>query len=202
VSTPASHDRVRQARLAQHLSQEKLAALVGCTQSAISHFESGQEHVLSVDTLALVEKALGLSSVATPAPLPGLETPGHETMAFCPNHDCPGALPTVIRERIAFRPAFYLVPHGVAAAYCKMCGALLAHGCPNCCTPLVEAASFCMGCGTPLVGGAATLQPADPEGYAERASQRQARYLAARIPLEKVPRAHLPNTGQGVSPSV
>jgi transcriptional regulator with XRE-family HTH domain len=52
-------DRIRQLRLARHLTQEQFAKAVGVTKSAVSQWEDGSTKNLKLATFVLVLESLG-----------------------------------------------------------------------------------------------------------------------------------------------
>lgn len=191
MSKSPSHENVRQARLAKHLTQAQLADRVGCTQSAISHFENGDFSALSQETLLKIQAVVSSAHEAV-AP--------SEVLAFCPNPDCSVALTTVNQGTLSIRPVMYRITSKTVAVHCKICGSLLDYGCRSCLTPLVDGASFCVGCGTSLVQVPAALQSTDPEEHAESMLKRVNTYLVTRVSTEAVPTPVWSNGSQNEKP--
>lgn len=191
VSKSSLHENVRQARLAKHLTQAQLAQRVGCTQSAISHFENGDFSALSQETLQKIQTVISPDREAVAS---------SDVLAFCPNPDCSVALTLVNQGSLAIRPAMYRITSKTVAVHCKICGSLLEYGCRSCLTPLVDGALFCVGCGTALVEVPAVLKSPDPEGHAEIMLKRLTAYLGTRAPTEHIPTPIWPNAGQNEKP--
>ena len=186
VTKSSLHESVRQLRLAKHLTQKQLAARVGCTQSAISHFENGDFSALSPETVERVQAAISSDGEAAVS----------EVLSFCPNPDCAVALTLVNQGNLAIRPAMYRITSKTVAVHCKVCGALLECGCRTCLTPLVDGAVFCVGCGAPLVQVPEALKGSDPEEHAELMLKRLTAYLETRATTERVPTPTWPNANQ------
>lgn len=178
-------------RLAKHLTQSQLAERVGCTQSAISHFENGDFSALSPETVERVQAVISSDGEAAVS----------EVLAFCPNPDCAVALTLVNQGNLAIRPAMYRITGTTVAVHCKVCGALLECGCRSCLTPLVDGAVFCVGCGAPLVDVPEALKGSDPEEHAALMLKRLTAYLETRATTERVPTPIWPNANQSEKPT-
>jgi len=142
-------EAVRRARQEKRITQAALAAMVGCTQSAISMFESGRPDALSKETLALIGEVLGLEmesvAIATGA------RRGVKTWKYCPIGECPSNVPYTVRGRLCFKPTMVRADAGEVTR-CRFCGEILEAACPNPeCGVEVSDAAFCPQCGTAYV---------------------------------------------------
>ena len=153
--------RFAEARRAKGLRQTELAAQVGCTQSALSMFESGQPTKLSEETVKKLSDFLGVplqeevSSVVT-VQTAGLRETLNVVHGFCPNCQCPSNVPYVVEGRLFYRPSRRTAsPTG--GVRCTQCGELLEMRCPSCGAPLNDGAC-CAVC------GAAYVTPSIAEG--------------------------------------
>ena len=161
------HLQVRDARRQKSLTQAELARQAGCTQSALSMFESGQGAALATETLRKIAELLGLAfeepapvAVATPFALP--------RRVFCPNFQCPSAVPYFVGGELLIRPGFYDAQG--AEKYCPHCGEVCVATCPTCHAAVgKEPGACCKVCGKALVP--ATL----PEDWEAREWVRQRR---------------------------
>ncbi len=193
-STPF-HKIVRAARKAQHLTQGELAEKVGCTQSTISHFETGSSGAASEELIGKLAAYLGVKREEdAPTALEEFirEKPG--SVAFCPNSDCLAASHFVLNGKQVIRPWFFEIVAGPSLTHCSHCGEGLEVGCPACLTPLVAGASFCSGCGSAMVRP--TEKPEDVEEFVARMQERNAAYMAAQPKVESLPVPRLRNTVQ------
>ena len=157
---------VREARRGASLRQGELAAKVGCTQSALSMFESGKPGVIAKDTLARLAETLG---IAVPAGLgdgdgavSGIGSSGGfigsdvvNPVFFCPDFKCLSNYPYLIGGQIFF------IPLGLAGCgvRCALCGELLECTCPQCGVKVAARGGCCTRCGAALVQW--------PDGFAE-----------------------------------
>jgi len=147
---------IKQARRNAKISQQELAAEVGCKQPALSMFEQGDPTKLNdevVEKLALkfkVELKASVSNVAASElpRTPVLQRPAAHT-GYCPNPNCP----TNHRYEVEWRAL--ALPDREAAdpvggRFCAMCGESLNRTCPNCGAP-VHPGAICSICGEPYV---------------------------------------------------
>ncbi len=193
------HERVREARLARHLSQQKLALAVGIgvTQPAISLLERGNMGVLSQDGIERIADYLGLQVAS--APSAGASQTGQtDVLAYCANPDCPRAYCSVVSGKLRIRPSMSMVRSGLDTVYCKDCGEPLQSGCLHCMTPLVENAVFCLGCGHPLVLDSRPMIIDDLVEHAETMNRLRQAYCDAESPVTKAPVPQLHNAGRGL----
>ena len=147
------HTAVLNARLRLHLTQQEVAAQIGCKQSAISGFENGKSGALSNEKIEKFAEIVGvpLPSAAENAVAAGEQGAVERILAFCPCADCPKGLPAAINGRKVVRPAMVYIDGGLNPSFCKACGSELASGCRECLTELTPGAAFCTGCGLALV---------------------------------------------------
>jgi len=142
MRTPSLQHIIRDARRQKSLTQAELARLAGCTQSALSMFESGQESALATETLRKIAGILGFAFEESPAPKPFFAS-----KVFCPNFECPHAFPYLVGGELFIRPFF--LEH---ARHCPHCGEVLLAACPHCGNPAGEnAGACCAACGKRLV---------------------------------------------------
>lgn len=171
---PAFHLAVRNARRAANLRQGELAAKVGCTQSALSMFESGKAGVVARETVAKIAEALGLELPADigggviSAAAPALSlAPAIERVVFCPNFQCLSNIPYTIGGQMLFMP----LRSAGCGHRCALCGEIMEVACPACGAPVAKAGGCCGECGEPLVKWPDGFAP-DPVAWA--AAQRAA----------------------------
>jgi len=148
--------RFRDARRAAGIRQTKLAAEVGCKQSAISMFEKGDGTKLNDEVIRkLAEKfkielpkaATGVEAGSVPM---GVGVPRQSfRRGFCPNPDCPTNVAYEVDGRRLFRPNREAADP-VGGTYCALCGEVLERVCPHCGAPLHDGA-VCSFCGKPYV---------------------------------------------------
>jgi DNA-binding Xre family transcriptional regulator len=136
---------IRSARSEQHLSQEELAKKVGCSQTALSLLENGDETAVSTKTLKRICTVLGIDC---PNPQNGRVS----RLCFCTQATCPKNVPYLVRGKLCFQPGMVFV-EGENPAFCTGCGCVLAdvcnaHGCGA--QPQLGDA-FCLECGASLV---------------------------------------------------
>ena len=135
-------EHIRDARRQKGLTQAELARQAGCTQSALSMFESGQESALATETL---RKIAGILGIALEEPRPA--APVFPRTVFCPNFQCPAAFPYFAGTELLIRPFF--LEH---ARHCPHCGEILLAACPHCGNPAAEnPGACCAACGKRLV---------------------------------------------------
>jgi len=144
--------RIKEARRAAKLSQEELAAEVGCKQSAISMFEKGDGTKLNDDVIAKLSKKFGIEiSTSDSAPIPA----GARSLAvaphtgFCCNSNCPSNIRYTVEGRVLHRPD-RAVADPVGGRFCAVCGEVLSRRCPNCGAEVHDGA-ICSFCGEPYV---------------------------------------------------
>ena len=146
--------RFAEARRAKALRQTELAARVGCTQSALSMFESGQPTKLSEETVRKLSEVLGVPLQEVPSqsgvhvPSASLE-PQIVIHGYCPNCQCPSNVPYVVDGRLFYRPS-RKVASPTGGVRCVQCGELLEVRCPTCGAPLNDGAC-CAVCGSVYV---------------------------------------------------
>jgi len=166
MNTPSFQEQLRDARRQKGLTQAELARQAGCTQSALSMFESGQESALATETLRKIAGLLGIALEESPIPPPVFGA----RKLFCPNFQCPVAFPYLIGDELFVRPFFW--EH---ARHCPHCGEILLHACPHCGNPVVEnPGACCASCGKHLV------LATPPGGVSPRGWVREHRAEAAR----------------------
>ena len=146
--------RFAEARRAKGLRQTELAAQVGCTQSALSMFESGQPTKLSEETVKKLSDLLGvplleeMSSVVA-VPMTALHESLNVIHGFCPNCQCPSNVPYVVEGRLFYRPS-RKVASPTGGVRCTQCGEVLEFKCPSCGAVLNDGAC-CAACGATYV---------------------------------------------------
>ena len=146
--------RFAEARRAKGLRQTELAAQVGCTQSALSMFESGQPTKLSEETVKKLSDFLGVplraeEPVMGTVPTTGLREPLNVVHGFCPNCQCPSNVPYVVEGRLFYRPS-RSVASPTGGVRCTQCGEFLEMRCPSCGAVLNDGAC-CAACGAAYV---------------------------------------------------
>lgn len=153
------YNTLRDARRALALTQGRLAAEVGCKQSAISMLESGKADAVNRATLEKIAARLGITlpePEQTPPPPPLLHP---SIRRYCPSALCPSNAPFAVGDRLLFFPRTTST-----GAYCPDCGELLENSCPGCGSP-INPGACCTHCGTPYVTD--TVEPASPEEWAQ-----------------------------------
>ena len=145
--------KIRNARKAAKLSQEVIAAEVGCKQPALSMFEQGDGTKLNDETVAKLAKKFGISLEASDKPNAEDSRPVIAFVAsasgFCPNPHCPTNHAYSVDGR-DFRKPDRAAADPVGGKFCAMCGESLVRKCPNCGAPVHEG-GFCSICGEPYV---------------------------------------------------
>lgn len=146
--------RFAEARRANGLRQTELAVQVGCTQSALSMFESGQPTKLSDETVKKLSEILGVplheeqsesgTSLASASCAPQSVVHG-----FCPDCHCPSNVPYVVEGRLFYRPS-RKVASPIGGVRCTLCGEVLEMRCPQCGANLNDGAC-CAVCGATYV---------------------------------------------------
>lgn len=165
--------KFKEARKAKGMNQSALARVLGCQQSAISMFESGQATKLSDETVKKMADFLGIkleeekkhqAHVAEEVVPPNVASPVVGVQrGYCPNCQCPSNVPYVVEGRLFFRPSReHAVPTG--GARCVCCGEVLEQRCPVCGAPLNEGAC-CAVCGSTYVTPTVPKE-IDPVAYA------------------------------------
>ena len=124
--------QLRDARRQAGLSQQVLAAEVGCKQSALSMFEQGRPTKLSTE--------------ASPAPAAPNYAPGS---GFCPNPQCPSNRAYQVAGRALYSPD-RSAADPVGGRFCAVCGEVLERLCPNC-GAWVHAGAVRPHCGQPYI---------------------------------------------------
>ena len=144
--------KIREARRKAKISQEELAAEVGCKQSAISMFEQGDGTKLNDDVISRLSEKFGVkisTGVEEPVPVsprPLVVTPH---TGFCSNPHCPSNVKYDVEGRPFARPDRAMAdPAG--GRYCAVCGEVLSRRCPNCGAPVHDGA-VCTFCGEPYI---------------------------------------------------
>ncbi len=148
-STSKLATAIQSARKELHLSQRELGAKVGCSQTAVSHVENGDQDAVSEDTLKRICKKLNLDL----ADFVGVTlTDNPERLLFCPQATCPKNVPYLVNGKISFQPTVFLLERP-DTVFCPGCGGALSERCNTGeCGALVQVgAAFCMDCGAPFV---------------------------------------------------
>lgn len=148
--------KIREARRSSGLSQSKLAAEVGCKQSALSMFEQGGVTKLNDAVVERLAKKFGIDINEAAAEREGsgpaaVEQVGGKSAAvgFCPNPKCPTNQLYKVGGRDCYRPD-RTVADPVGGRFCAVCGEVLEKKCPNCGAPVHDGA-FCSFCGAAYI---------------------------------------------------
>lgn len=144
--------KLRDARRQAGLSQQVLAAEVGCKQSALSMFEQGQPTKLSGEVVEKLAKKLGVDLVAAADGTAGATAPESNyapASGFCPNPQCPSNRAYQVAGRVLYSPD-RAAADPVGGRFCAVCGEVLERLCPNCGTK-VHAGAVCSLCGQPYI---------------------------------------------------
>ena len=141
--------RIRAARRAAKLSQEVVAAEVGCKQSALSMFEQGDGTKLSDEVVGRLADKFGVSlNVVDNEPAEAVSSIhfGFSSgSGFCPNPHCPTNHVYHVDGCDVFKPD-RSAADPVGGRFCAMCGEALLRKCPNC-GATVHDGGFCSLCG-------------------------------------------------------
>ena len=148
--------KVKEARRAAGLSQTRLAAEVGCKQSALCMFEQGDGTKLNDEVIGKLLKKFGIEITEEKAELP-TETPPPKAiplviaphLGFCPNPNCPSHTSYQVDGRTLLRPD-RVAQDPVGGKFCAVCGEVLERRCPNCGAPVHDGA-VCSLCGEPYI---------------------------------------------------
>ncbi len=140
---------MRRRRQAQRLSQADLGGMIGCSQAAISQFESGHTSAISRENQDVLFQQLGIDAKGRPDGMPG--DTGTRLMC-CNRAGCPMNRPYLLGEGMQFQPLFLPVPIG-EQRFCTGCGDPMIERCPNsrCQAPFAPGSAFCHACGTPII---------------------------------------------------
>ena len=146
--------QLRDARRQAGLSQQVLAAEVGCKQSALSMFEQGRPTKLSTEAVEKLAQRLGISlTAASPAsgsPAQASAAPNYAPgSGFCPNPQCPSNRAYQVAGRALYSPD-RSAADPVGGRFCAVCGEVLERLCPNC-GAWVHAGAVCSHCGQPYI---------------------------------------------------
>lgn len=147
--------KIRNARKAAKLSQEVVAAEVGCKQPALSMFEQGDGTKLNDETVARLAEKFGISLEVENKPSTEAEDSqsaialAAPASGFCPNPDCPTNHAYSVDGRELRRPD-RAAADPVGGKFCAVCGESLLRKCPNCGVP-VHDGGICSICGEPYV---------------------------------------------------
>jgi len=155
--------KFRDARRAAGIQQTRLAAEVGCTQSAISMFEKGDGTKLNDEVIRKLAEKFHIELPKAGADTCAGSVPGQEGSVprgigvprpllhrgFCPNPDCPSNVAYEVDGRRLYRPNREAADP-VGGTYCALCGEVLERVCPHCGAPLHEG-GVCSHCGKPYV---------------------------------------------------
>ena len=155
----------RRTRREKGITQADLARQVGCTQSAISMFESGRRDAVNDDTLQVMATVLGIDIKSTQAA--GTVSTEALVAKFCPIDDCPSNFPYLVRRSVLLMPSITNAPANKDTR-CRLCGELLESTCPNVdCMAPVTGGACCNVCGTPYVSFIGELNNS-PEAFVLR----------------------------------
>ena len=141
-------DMMREARRKKGYTQKEVARRIGCTQSAISMFESGQPDALAQEKVLELASLLGLSSDAVLSDLAAAKST-YKVYRYCNNPRCHSAIPFRAGERVRFRPRMIL-SDSKALSFCPWCGESMSSACGSCNAPAAPGA-FCTTCGEAYV---------------------------------------------------
>jgi len=142
--------QLRDARRQAGLSQQVLAAEVGCKQSALSMFEQGRPTKLSTEVVEKLAQRLGISLTAAPSPSPEPSASNYAPgSGFCPNPQCPSNHAYQVAGRALYSPD-RSAADPVGGRFCAVCGEVLERLCPNC-GAWVHAGAVCSHCGQPYI---------------------------------------------------
>ena len=137
--------RLKAARRNAKVGQLELAREVGCKQSAISMFESGNPTKLSEETVKKIAAKFGVQLSGEGVVKGAVETGGVAGTGFCPNPACPTNKAYEVDGRRLF-VCNREVADPAGGKFCAMCGEVLERCCPNCGAP-VHAGAVCSICG-------------------------------------------------------
>jgi transcriptional regulator with XRE-family HTH domain len=144
-------ETIRDARRAKRLRQGDIAKVIGCSQAAVSRYESGRPDALSRAHIEQIAKYLGVE--VNEQMLAATEVRGTQAVArhaFCAWVFCPSCIPYRLNGRLVMLPTLIEEGAGEDRKACDLCGEPLQKGCPGCGAPLVGRA-FCDNCNAPLV---------------------------------------------------
>lgn len=146
---------MRQARIAAGLSQSRLAAEIGCKQTAISMVEQGDGTKLNDEAIGKICEKFGieLRPAEKPKPAVSVQPPVSRQIVphtgFCPNAFCPSHFEYFVDGRRLLKPNREQTDP-VGGKFCAICGEILERCCPNCGAPIHEGA-ICSYCGEAYV---------------------------------------------------
>lgn len=144
---------IKRARREAGVSQSELAREVGCKQSALSMFESGDPTKLNDEVVEKLAKKFGISLADESAEKGAAEsTVGVLTAGergFCSNPQCPSNHRYLVGEQVFLEPD-RLAADPVCGKFCAKCGEVLEKRCPNCGAHLHDGA-VCSYCGKPYI---------------------------------------------------
>ena len=148
--------KIKEARRAAKLSQSVVAAEVGCKQSALSMFESGDGTKLNEAVIKRLAEKFGVSLALTEAPAEAVVSPrilppmeAVKERGYCPNPHCPSNKLYEVDGRTFALPN-RLAADPIGGKFCALCGEVLEGRCPNCGAPVHDGA-VCSLCGEPYV---------------------------------------------------
>ena len=142
--------RLRDARRGAGISQQTLAAEIGCHQSALSMFEKGDGTKLNADSVGKFAKKFSVDLNGGTQEAPKIEISSPHT-GFCPNPSCPSNRAYEVDGRRLYLPDRESAdPAG--GRFCAMCGEVLERRCATC-GASVHAGAVCTHCGQPYVAG-------------------------------------------------
>lgn len=134
-------ERIKNARRAQKLSQSELAAAVGCKQSALSAFESGNITKISEEIVKKIAENLGID-LAAAAALPPMPPEG--ALGYCPEPNCPSNTRYTVGTKTFYRVSL------VSGRFCAHCGEVIEYRCGEC-GASINPGAVCTHCGTAYI---------------------------------------------------
>jgi len=143
--------RLRDARRGAGISQQVLAAEIGCHQSALSVFEKGDGTKLNAEAVEKYAKKFSIDLKGAAAAAEKTVEANSPFTGYCPNPSCPSNRAYEVDGRRLYLPDRERAdPAG--GRFCAMCGEVLERRCATC-GAAVHAGAVCTYCGQPYVAG-------------------------------------------------
>jgi transcriptional regulator with XRE-family HTH domain len=141
---------VRRLRNLKSMTQAEFAEQFGCSQGAISKFESGDIRAVSLE---MIRRFCAFLNIGLDPTEFERELPGAPKVVFCSVAGCPRNTPFLLKGCLHFQP-WMIEAHTKTSIHCPGCGEPLSDCCPSrkCRAVPVAGAAFCMSCGVPLIG--------------------------------------------------